>query len=82
MRIELSCYRKRQFIGNCIEIVSGRTVVGGGLKEDGWKPDNFVVGSSVCIVHFIVEFCGVNLTYLFLTLMVVNHCWYYLTICR
>jgi len=71
MRTELSCYLKRQFIGNCTEIVSGRTVVGA-LKEDGWKPDSFVADSSVCIVNFIVEFCGVNLTYLFLTLMVVN----------
>lgn len=65
------------------EIVSGRTVVvGGGLKEDGWKPDNFVVDSNVYIITFIVEFCGMSLTYLFVTLIVVNYCWYYFTICR
>ena len=78
----MPCYRKRQFIGNYTEIVSGRTVVGGGLKEDGWKPGHFVVDDIVCIVNFIVEFCGMSLTYLFVTLMVVNYCWYYLIICR
>jgi hypothetical protein len=32
-------------------MVSGRTVVfDGGLKKDGWKPDKFVVESSVYIV--------------------------------
>jgi len=52
----LSCYRKRQFIGNYTEIVSGRivvVVVGGGLKEDGWKPDSFFVDNIVYIVYLL-----------------------------
>jgi hypothetical protein len=49
MRIELSCYRKRQFIGKFTEIVSGRTVVvgGGGLKEDGNQTILLLIAVSV-----------------------------------
>ena len=42
----------------------------------------FLLLTGVYIANFIVEFCGMSLNYLFVTLMVVNRCWYYLTMCR